>query len=171
MDVSEITELALREESIRQSTDILTMEAVEQYVLRSEILLGTEGEQSLAEVLGPEAVLELEHIISVWRSKGAWLEYQIAHIDYLDEVAGILVSDGALTHDDALLTRTYPSTFYLLANETVVKTPLSLIQERATFNPLTFGLVSYNNTLRSLFSPTEIIKYIVNSEAAFKRIR
>ncbi|NQV93230.1 hypothetical protein HQ403_01900 [Candidatus Kaiserbacteria bacterium] len=157
------TKLKNLEQKIRLSHPILQSYKITAFMKDVQLLLETYEEHALIQNLGKEKLSRLYSFNTLWKSKGAWIEYIIGNIDDMT-LATINVSRHQEIPLTALfLTRSYISTLFFLSNETIVEAPILLTQKRENVSLEKFYLRSYNNDLIHKIPPQELPKFINDS--------
>lgn len=114
-------------------------------------VLGTYGERGLfTDVVGENRVLHAEALLREWDGKMSHFEQAIANAAEANR-SGLLVLDVDISMrilNRFLVSRTYPSLFFLPFNASVTTAPVSFFDQNKAIPLSSFGLVSYNSELK-----------------------
>lgn len=155
-----VYELISLQEHILKSADILSVQGVTAFVSSAENTLNALGEKALAGYIGENAVLRLEEIITLWRSKSAWFGYHIGTLDDASKSILLLSKEGPIPLEEMFLLRSYVSSLFQISNATIVKEPLLLLEDKRPFEPQNFGVVGFRESLSTTLTPAQVLELL-----------
>lgn len=163
--------LAAIENTLRTSGRVLDVSLIESYISRAEDLVNRKGERDLASLLEYADVRRIERFVEIWNAKSAWLEYIVGYLDDESITTRLLSQFRDMSMEEMILTRSYISSLYLFSNETIISSPVSLVEKRERFDLSQLDLISYNQTLSAQYSPQEMVRYILISDTAINTLK
>jgi len=156
-DIAKISEL---EKIIIDSTAIIDIDDIENYILYIQRMVYNEPEL-LKQNLGETSFMRTMDIITIWRSQSGWLESEISRLDDL-----AVTTEGTLKNIPIELkllftTRSYFSTTLLSGNMTLYEQPLSFLFERRDLDLAEVGLTLLPEVMDKLqIDITDMPEYI-----------
>lgn len=153
----EIQELANYEQEIIDSKSIINAETIDVYMRKvAGLLYQEQGKTSLSE----SDQKRLLSLLTLWRSKSAWLETEIATMEDMTTTSRNVFRYMGIPYSSLILTRSYYSTLLLSGNQTLYREELRFTENRTSSNGLQGNLVRYQGDLEKVVPLDKLTEFL-----------